>query len=283
MQQAYIDTEARPRNWLPLINALFYVVLAVGVAAFGYYLYTYLNLINIYLSFLLQAAGLTIGISVFSMILAMIFGFIGALGRLSRFAPFRIIATVYVEVVRGTPILVQLLLWNFGVGFTLSSLGFDPYTVAFNLLTPFQENSLVPFAFSAYFYGVIGLSFNYGAYLTEVFRSGIESVDKGQSEAALSLGLNSGQTMRRIVLPQAVRITMPPFTNYFITLIQDSALLSVLGVVELEDTIGSFAYPLTDSGQKLFVFILGALIYLAICYPLTLLARFLESRMSVAY
>ena len=82
MQQTYIETEARPRNWLPLVNALFYLVLAVGVAAFGYYLYTYLNLINIYLSFLLQAAGLTIGISVFSMILAMIFGFIGALGRI---------------------------------------------------------------------------------------------------------------------------------------------------------------------------------------------------------
>ena len=283
MQQTIRKVEPKPRNWLVVLDYIFYVVLVAAVAGFLYYLYSYRDTIALYLPYLLQAAGLTIGISVFSMILAMIFGFIGALGRLSRFAPFRIIATVYVEVVRGTPILVQLLLWNFGVGFTLSSLGFDPYTVAFNLLTPFQENSLVPFAFSAYFYGVIGLSFNYGAYLTEVFRSGIESVDKGQSEAALSLGLNSGQTMRRIVLPQAVRITMPPFTNYFITLIQDSALLSVLGVVELEDTIGSFAYPLTDSGQKLFVFIFGALIYLAICYPLTLLARFLESRMSVAY
>jgi ABC-type amino acid transport system permease subunit len=78
------------------------------------------------------------------------------------------------------------------------------------------------------------LSFNYGAYLTEVFRTGIESVDKGQTEAALSLGLNTRQVVRHIVLPQAIRITVPPFTNYFITLIQDSALLSILSVIELE-------------------------------------------------
>ena len=150
-------------------------------------------------------------------------------------------------------------------------------------MTTLQSNSLVPDAFSAYFYGVTGLSFNYGAYLTEVFRSGIETTNKGQTEAALSLGLNPRQAMRHIVLPQAVRITIPPFTNYFITLIQDSALLSVLGVVELEQTTGSFAYPLLDPNKKLFIFILGALLYFVICYPLSLLARSLEARMALAY
>ena len=148
----------------------------------------------------------------------------------------------------------------------------------------FTAKSLpVPDAFSAYFYGVIGLSFNYGAYLTEVFRTGIETINKGQTEAALSLGLNSRQTMRHIVLPQAIRITIPPFTNYFITLIQDSALLSVLGVVELEQTTGSFADPLLDPNKKLFIYILGALLYFVICYPLSLLARYLEARMAAAY
>src|SRR5437588_9150305 len=205
------------------------------------------------------------------------------MGRLSRFAALRGIATIYVEVVRGTPILVQLLFWYFGIGQLISNLGFDPYNAAFQFMTVFQENSLVPIAFSAFFYGVIGLSFNYGAYLTEVFRAGIESVDRGQTEAALSLGLNSRQAMRHIILPQALRITLPPFTNYFITLIQDSALLSVLGVVELEQTTGSFADPLLDANKKLFIYILGALIYLAICYPLSLLARYLEARMAVAY
>src|SRR5215831_15421759 len=255
--------EPRIHNWLPIINAIYYVVLALLLLGFGYYLYLNLGLITLYLPFLLQAAGVTIGISVVSMILAVILGLVGALARLSRFAVLRSIAIVYVEVIRGTPILVQLLFWYYGVGQVLSKLGFDPYTAAFNFMTILQNNSLVPLTISAFFYGIIGLSFAYGAYLTEVFRAGIESVDKGQSEASLSLGMRYGQLMRHIILPQAIRITIPPFTNYFITLIQDSALLTVLGVAELEQTTGSFSYPLIDPNQKLFVFILGAMIYLA--------------------
>jgi polar amino acid transport system permease protein len=285
MQQtrAITGVEPKTRDWLPIINAFYYVVLAIALLGFGFYLYSNLSLITLYLPFLLQAAGVTIGISVVSMVLAVILGLIGALARLSRFAILRWIATVYVEVVRGTPILVQLLLWYFGIGQLLSSHGFDPYTLAFNFMTVFQNNSLVPLAFSAFFYGILGLSFNYGAYLTEVFRTGIESVNRGQTEAALSLGMNSGQTMRYVVLPQAIRITIPPFTNYFITLIQDSALLTVLGVAELEQTTGAFADPFIDPNKKLFVYILGAMIYLAICYPLSLLSRFLEGRLGRAY
>src|SRR2546425_5126165 len=283
MQQPLIQTKSRPRNWLVILDYVFYLVLIVGVAAFGYYLYSYRDIITLYLPFLLQAAGLTVGLSVVSMVLAVIFGFIGAIGRLSRFAAVRWIATVYVEVVRGTPILVQLLLWYYGVGQALSMLGFDPYNTAYQVMTVLQNNSLVPDAFSAYFYGVIGLSFNYGAYLSEVFRTGIETINKGQIEAALSLGLNSRQTMRHIVLPQAFRITIPPFTNYFITLVQDSASLSVLAVIELDHQTFALALPQTDANVKMFVFVLGALLYLAMCYPLSLLARFLETRLARAY
>jgi polar amino acid transport system permease protein len=281
--QTMTGVEPKTRNWLPVINALYYIVLALLLLGFVYYLYSNLNLITLYLPFLLQAAGVTIGISVISMVLAVILGLIGALARLSRFAPLRWIANVYVEVIRGTPIFVQLLLWYYGFGRVLSQLGFDPYTAAFNFMTLLQNNSLVPLAFSGFFYGIIGLSFAYGAYLTEVFRAGIESVDRGQTEAALSLGLSAQQSMRNIILPQAVRITIPPFTNYFITLIQDSALLTVLGVAELEQTTGSFADPLINPTQKLFIYILGAMIYLAICYPLSLVSRFLEGRLGRAY
>jgi len=282
-EQAITKVEPRPQNWLVVLDYIFYIALVLGLAGFLYYLYTFHTYVLLYSPFLLQAAGTTIMISLVSMMLATIFGFIGALGRLSRFAVFRTIATVYVEVIRGTPILVQLLLWGFGVDTVLSNAGFDPYSIAFRVLTTFQENSLVSPQFTFLFYGVIGLSFNYGAYLTEVFRTGIETVSIGQTEAALSLGLDSRQTMRHIVLPQAIRITIPPFTNYFITLIQDSALLSVIGVIELEDTIGSFAYPQIDSNIKLFVFVIGALFYLALCYPLSLIARYLEARMARAY
>src|SRR6266516_7109559 len=272
--------------WHTVSNALFYVVVLVDVGVFVYYLYTFergKGLVTLYLPVLLDGAKVTMIVSILSIVLATIFGFIGALGRLSRFAPIRWLATVYVEVVRGTPILVQLLLWYYGVGAVLSTIGFDPYTIVYQFMTALQSNSLVPDGFNGFFYGIIGLSFNYGAYLTEVFRSGIESVSKGQIEAALSLGLNSRQTMRHIVLPQAFRITIPPFTNYFITLVQDSALLSVLAVIELDHQTFALALPQTDANVKMFVFVLGALLYLAMCYPLSLLARFLETRLARAY
>lgn len=273
-------------NWrkcLVLIDYLFYLLLAAVVIGFLYYLYSFRSTITLYLPFLLQAAGTTLIISVLSMVLATIFGFISTLGRLSNSVVLCRIAAIYVEVVRGTPLLVQLLLWSFGIGAFLSRLGFDPHGIAFQFMTVLQNNSLVPPIFNFIFYGIIGLGFNYGAYLTEVFRAGIESVEKGQAEAALSLGMNSGQTMHRIVLPQAIRLIIPPFTNNFIALIQDSALLSTIGVTELEQVSSAFAYPQTDASTKLFIFILGALCYLALCYPLTLFARYLERRLGKGY
>ncbi len=278
--------EPKTSVWHTISNGLFYVVVLAAMGAFLYYLYTFQRsqgLLTLYLPVLLDGAKVTIIVSILSMVLVTIFGFIGALGRLSRLAPIRWLAMVYVEVVRGTPIFVQLLLWYYGVGYVLSTIGFDPYSAVFQIMTALQSNSLVPDQFNAYFYGIIGLSFNYGAYLTEVFRTGIESVSKGQTEAALSLGLNSRQTMRYVVLPQAIRITIPPFTNYFITLVQDSALLSVLAVIELDHQTFGLALIQTDAGVKMFVFVLGALLYLAICYPLSLLARFFEARLARAY
>src|SRR5205085_4902131 len=236
-QKARTGDEPKTPVWLTVLNSLFYVAVVVAVGAFIYYLYTFQRdqgKLFLYLNYLLGGAIATIVISIISIVLATIFGFIGTLGRLSHFAPIRWIAATYVEVVRGTPILVQLLLLYYGLGAVLSNIGFDPFSIAYQIMTALQNNSLVPEQFNAYFYGIIGLSFNYGAYLTEVFRTGISSVDKGQTEASLSLGLTSRQTMRHIILPQAIRITIPPFTNYFITLIQDSAFLSALGVIELE-------------------------------------------------
>jgi polar amino acid transport system permease protein len=286
MQQALPRVEqsgARPRGWLVILDYVFYIVLIVAVIAFIYYIYTFHTTVSLATPLLLQGTLVTIIISIVSMILATILGFIGALARLSSFAPFRWLATIYVEVIRGTPALVQLLMWYYGIGLFLSGLGFSPYAAAYQFMTGLQSNSLVPDYFNGVFYGILGLSFNYGAYLTEVFRAGIESVDRGQTEAALSLGLNSGQVMRRIILPQAIRITIPPFTNYFITLVQDSSLLATLSVIELEQQTYTIAFPLIDSNTKLFVFIFGALFYLAICYPLTVFSRYLEARMAIAY
>lgn len=289
MQQTLSHVAVKPKSqrWLIILDVLFYLLLVAFLVGFVLYIFSYRDVIAIDLPVLLQGAGATIVISLISAVLATIFGFIGAMGRLSRFAIFRWIAVVYVEVIRGTPILVQLFLWGFGLSAVLNSIGFNPYNIAFQFMTVLQSNSFVPseFVFNASFYGILGLSFNYGAYLTEVFRTGIESVPRGQTEAAISLGLTSGQTLRQIVLPQAIRITIPPFANYFITLVQDSALLSTLGgVIELQQLTTSLASPLSsDPNKQLFVYILGALIFLAICYPLALLARYLEARMGIGY
>jgi polar amino acid transport system permease protein len=291
MQQSISAATTQPkpksRNWLFLLDIAFYLLLAAFLVALVYYFYSYRSIIVLDVPFMLQGAVTTIVLSVTSMIFATIFGFIGALGRLSRVPLFRWIALVYVEVVRGIPILVQLFFWGFVVSGALNQIGFNPQVIAFQLMTMFQNNSIVPgqVTFNAAFYGILGLSFNYGAYLTEVFRTGIESVDKGQTEAALSLGMTSSQVMRKIVLPQAFRMTIPPFTNYFITLVQDSALLSTLGgVIELELATSSLASPLSSSPyEELFVYVLGAAIFMMICYPLALLARYLEGRFALAY
>lgn len=270
-----------PRNRVVGADYLYFLLLLIAVGAFIYYLYTYRDLAIIYLPSLLGGTLVTLVMSVLSAILASLFGLLGAVSSLSRFRVFHWLSLFYVEVIRGTPLLVQLFLWYFGVRIVLSNLGFDPYSLAFQGMTVLQSNSLVPDAFNSYFYGILGLSFNYGAYLTEVFRTGILSVEKGQTEAALSLGLDSRQTMRHIVLPQAIRTTIPPLTNNFITLIQDSAFLAVIAVVELEYITTGLALPQTNPNNKMFVFILGALLYLAMCYPLSLFARTLERRMIV--
>ncbi len=287
MQRAIV-TERRgilgTRPTTTALNYSFYIILALAILGFLYYLYSYREFLLLDLPVMLEGAGLTIVLSIVSMILATIFGLIGALARRSSIAPVRWLAFLYVEIIRGSPILVQLLLWGFGVSTTLSAIGFDPYNIAYQVATALQSNSLLPDPqpFDAVFYGVIGLSFNYGAYLTEVFRAGIESVDKGQGEAAMSLGLNSQQTMRHIILPQAVRITIPPFTNYFITLVQDTALLSGIGgVIELQQTTTALASTQSSNPQRqLFIYIFGACIFLLICYPLALLSGFLERRLA---
>lgn len=289
MQQSFAqsNTERKPRSWVVILDYVFYAAIAAALVGLAFYFYYYRDVVTLYFPNFLAGAGLTIFLSLSSMILASIFGFIGALGRLSRFAPLRFLAAVYVEVIRGTPILVQLFVWGFGLRSVLAVAGFDPYTIAYNFMTLLQSNSIMPDPnfFDAAFYGIIGLSFNYGAYLTEVFRAGIESVPIGQSEAALSLGLNSRQIMRKIVLPQAFRITLPPFTNYFITLVQDSALLSVIGgVIELQQSVTAAATAnASDFNLTLFMYVFGAIMFFCICYPLAILARYLESRFAKAY
>ncbi len=135
--------EARPHSWLVGLDYLFYILVAVAIFALFYYLYSYKQLLWLYLPVFLQGTLITLVISIISAIFAIIFGFIGAMGRLSRFPVIRWIATAYVEVIRGTPVLVQLLLWYYGVGFVLSNIGFDPYIVWCRMLSMVTSMALL--------------------------------------------------------------------------------------------------------------------------------------------
>lgn len=166
---------------------------------------------------ILSGAPLTVLVSALSITFAVVFALFGALGRISRIAPIYAVATLYVSLVRGTPLIVLIL---------------------FVFLALPQFGIVLP----SFVAGVFALSFNYGAYMTEIFRAGIEAVPRGQIEAAHALGMTNRSTMRRIVLPQALRIVIPAIGNEFIAMIKDSALVSYVGLHEMlffARTIGS--------------------------------------------
>jgi polar amino acid transport system permease protein len=161
-----------------------------------------------FLPFIMGGAGLTVLVSAASIVLAVILALLGALGRLSRNPIANGISSFYISLIRGTPLLVQIFIWYLG----LPRLG---------LVLP-----AVPA-------GILALGVNYGAYMTEIFRAGIQAIGKGQHEAAEALGMSRAQTFRRIVLPQAFRIVIPPIGNEFIAMMKDSSLVSVMAVWEL--------------------------------------------------
>lgn len=200
---------------------------------------------------LLKGAGMTVFLSVISMALAVVMGIIIASMRL--YGPFflRFPALTYVEIYRGTPLLIQLFILYYG----LPNIG-----IAMNPMTA----------------AIIGLGMNYAAYEAEIYRGGIEAVPKGQMEAALSLGMTRALAVRRIILPQALRNSLPAVTNDFIALFKDSSIVSVIAMVELTKTYGILA------ATTLRFFELGLVVcvlYFGMSYPLSITARRLERKL----
>ncbi|MGH7067280.1 MAG: ectoine/hydroxyectoine ABC transporter permease subunit EhuD [Acetobacteraceae bacterium] len=208
-----------------------------------------------YMPEILLGAAITIELTICVSVLCLIIGMIIALLRLSRVRILRLAAGVYVEALRGTPLLLQL----FYVYFVLPAVGLR-----------------IP-AFAA---GVIALTLNYSAYVSEVYRAGIKAVPKGQVEAAHALGLSRGRTMRLVVLPQAMRIVIPPLGNYFISLFKDTALASTITVHELMFSGQDIA---STNFQYFAVYTIIGLIYLFMSYPGSLFVQYLERRMEVGY
>ncbi len=164
----------------------------------------------------------TIGISLVTFVLTLLVGLIGGLGRLSKNPIIFGISTLYVELIRGVPLLVQLLWWYFAFPVIVQSIG-----------RTLRIDSLVSYQANAFFMAVVGFVFCYGAYMSEIYRAGIQSIPRGQMEAARSLGMNYFQAMRYVILPQAVRVILPPVGNEFIALLKDSSLVSVVAVTDL--------------------------------------------------
>ncbi|GAA1384551.1 amino acid ABC transporter permease [Peribacillus frigoritolerans] len=197
-------------------------------------------------------------VTLYIFVIAIILGFlIGLLVALLRLAPIKIlnwIAKVYVDAIRGTPFIVQLFFIYFGVN-SLNVISLDSTTA-----------------------GIITVAINAGAYFAEIIRAGIQSIDKGQTEAARSIGFTGAQTMRYVVLPQAFRRMLPTITNQSIISLKDTSLLSVIGIADLTQQ-GQIQASATFEAFK--VWLAVGVIYFIIIYLLTLIANFIERRVQV--
>ncbi|EKG40285.1 amino acid ABC transporter permease [Pseudomonas syringae] len=215
------------------------------------------NLIGLHLApnGFLQGAALTLFVSVCSIVVSVVLGFVTALARLSSSAVAFGIASFYASFFRGTPLLIQILLIYLG----LPQLG------------------IVPGAITA---GVIALSLNYGAYLSEIFRAGIIGVSAGQREAALALALRPAQIFWRVTLPQAMRTIIPPTTNQFISMLKDSSLISVMGVWEVMFLAQSYG---RSSYRYIEMLTTAAVLYWIMSIGLELLQSRLERHYGKAY
>ncbi len=201
---------------------------------------------------LLKGAWKTIELAIFSLFFAAIIGLVFGLFRVSRSKLLRAITKFYVSLIRGTPLYVQLIFFYFGVFPLIIKGSIEPTTA-----------------------GIFVLSINAGAYLVEIFRGGIESIDRGQMEAGRASGLSYWQTMRHVILPQAVKRMIPAFLNQFIISLKDTSLFATIGVAELTYT----AQTIYSINFKAFQFLTAiAVMYWIIITLLTWMATFLEKR-----
>lgn len=204
----------------------------------------------------------TITLSFLTVIFGFILALVLALMRMSKFAPLRIVATTYVEVFRATPLMVQLFLVYYVLlaGISLPS---------FKLFGIIRFERLVP--------GVIALALNSAAYLSEIIRSGIQSIDGGQTEAARSLGMTPSQTMRYIILPQAIKNILPAIANEFVTIIKESSICWTIGVQEIMSAVNSIKAATYTVGEAA---IIAACVYFCLTFPTSKIIEHFERKMS---
>jgi polar amino acid transport system permease protein len=206
----------------------------------------------------------TIYVTAISYVLIIFVGLFGGLGRLSRNWLIKGISTLYVEIFRGIPLLVQLIFWYFAFPSVIQRVGDAIH------FEPFSNYLANPVAMA-----VIGLTICYGAYMSEIYRAGIQSISKGQSEAARSLGMSQFQAMRYVILPQAIRVVLPPMGNEFISLLKDSSLVSVVSVADLTTRGRQFA---SKHATPIETWSMVALLYLVMTILSTRVVNWIERK-----
>ena len=212
-----------------------------------------LNDMVTFLPSLLQGALLTIAVSLLAFGLALVLGLATGLARISRLTVLRVVAGCYIQFIRGTPLLLQL----FFIYYVLPYAGI--------VLSPFVS-------------GAMGLTLNYAAYMAEVFRSGIQAIPKGQWEAGASVGMSRRLMLRRIILPQAVRIIVPSIGNFFVSIFKDSALVSV---ITMRDLMFSGQLLASATYKHFEIFTMVAVIYFMISYPTAKFVEWVEVRIDI--
>lgn len=218
-----------------------------------------ISIVETYGSMLLAALGRTILLTLLSLLFAMVIGLIFALMNVSRNRVLNLIGTVYVDAVRGVPLIVLTYFIYFGIPSGIQALGF------------------VNFRLPALQAGTIALSMNCGAYMAEIIRAGIESVDKGQMEASRSLGLSYGKSMRLVVLPQAIRTMIPSIINQFIITLKDTSILSVIGLTELTNMGRTI---MGNTFKNLQTWAVVGIMYMVVIVTLSKVAKRLERRLN---
>ncbi len=215
-----------------------------------------------YMSLIRQGLVCTLSLSALTVLFGFILALVIAIMRISRVRILRLVATVYVEIIRATPMLVQLfIIYNI--------------LLAGISLPRFQLFGFI--RFERFLPGVIALSMNSGAYLSEIIRSGIQSIDGGQTEAARSLGMTQWQNMRLIILPQAIKNILPAIANEFVTIIKESSICYTIGVQEIMYGVNSIKAATFSIGEPL---IIAAIVYFCLTFPTSKIIAYFERRMS---
>lgn len=207
----------------------------------------------------MKGAPYTIGVSFFAVIIGLMLGFVLAMMRMSRFRLLRLVSGVYIDIIRGTPMVVQALIFAYGVPQLLQKNG-----------VPFRwPELLIPCML------VCGM--NSAAYMAEIIRGGLQAVEKGQMEAAMSLGMTHSQAMRLVIIPQAFRIILPSLGNEFVTMIKETAVLSYAGTVEI---LRRAALLSAATFETFIAYIGAALAYMVFTIPLSKLILLMEKKLS---